>query len=76
MALSYSTDRVDENGKELLSYGSSHFPIAFFDDDLTVVSVPYHWHTGFDIICLLIDLNLGYSRVCTYLRAVKIVQGI
>ena len=52
MALSYSTDRVDENGKELLSYGSFQFPIAFFDDDLTIVSVPYHWHDEFEFVII------------------------
>lgn len=52
MALSYSTDRVDENGKELLTYGTSQFPIAFFDDDLTVVSVSYHWHDEFEFVII------------------------
>ena len=52
MALSYSTDRVDENGKELLTYGTAQFPIAFFDDDLTIVSVPYHWHDEFEFVII------------------------
>lgn len=52
MALSYSTDRVDENGKELLTYGTPRFPIAFFDDDLTVVSIPYHWHDEFEFVVI------------------------
>ena len=29
MALSYSTDKTDENGRELLTYGTPEFPIAF-----------------------------------------------
>ena len=44
MALTYSVDLVDENGKELLTYGTEDFPIAFFDDDLTKIAVPNHWH--------------------------------
>ena len=40
MGLSYSTDKTDETGKELLTYGTADFPIAFFDDDLTIVKVP------------------------------------
>ena len=44
MALSISTDKTDETGKELLTYGTPDFPIAFFDDDLTKVKVPWHWH--------------------------------
>lgn len=52
MALSYSVDRVDETGRELLTYGTPQFPIAFFDDDLTVVSVPYHWHDEFEFVII------------------------
>ena len=52
MALSLSVDRVDENGRELLSYGTEDFPIAFFDDDLTKVAVPYHWHDEFEIVVI------------------------
>lgn len=52
MALTTSIDRVDENGRELLSYGTPQFPIAFFDDDLSIVSVPYHWHDEFEIVVL------------------------
>ena len=52
MAFSLSVDSVDETGRELLSYGTEDFPIAFFDDDLTVVSVPYHWHDEFEIVIL------------------------
>ena len=52
MALSVSVDRVDETGRELLSYGTEDFPIAFFDDDLTKVSVPYHWHDELEIVII------------------------
>ncbi len=50
MALTYSVDLVDENGKELLTYGTEAFPIAFFDDDLTKVAVPNHWHDELEIV--------------------------
>lgn len=52
MALTLSVDRVDESGRELLTYGTEDFPIAFFDDDLTVVSVPYHWHDELEIVII------------------------
>ncbi|MBQ3372104.1 MAG: helix-turn-helix transcriptional regulator [Oscillospiraceae bacterium] len=52
MAFSVSVDRIDETGRELLSYGTEDFPIAFFDDDLTIVSVPYHWHDEFEIVII------------------------
>ncbi len=40
MAITLSTENIDDNGKELLHYGTKEFPIAFFDDDLTKVKVP------------------------------------
>lgn len=52
MALSYSVDKTDSSGKELLTYGTSDFPIAFFDDDLTKVKVPWHWHDELEIIII------------------------
>lgn len=52
MALSVSVDRVDETGRELLTYGTEDFPIAFFDDDLTMVAVPYHWHDELEIVVI------------------------
>ena len=52
MALSYSVDQVDENGKELLTYGTEDFPIAFFEDDLTKVAVPNHWHDELEIVVI------------------------
>ena len=53
MGLSYSTDKIDETGKELLTYGTPDFPIAFFDDDLTKVKVPWHWHDELEIVVIL-----------------------
>ena len=53
MALSISVDKVDENGKEILSYGTKEFPIAFFDDDLTKVMVPWHWHDELEIVLII-----------------------
>ena len=52
MALSYSVDKTDSNGRELLTYGTSDFPIAFFDDDLAKVKVPWHWHDELEIIII------------------------
>ena len=53
MSLSYSTDRTDETGRELLTYGTPDFPISFFDDDLTIVRVPWHWHDEWEISVIL-----------------------
>lgn len=53
MALSFSTDKTDETGKELLTYGTPDFPIAFFDDDLTKIKVPWHWHNELELVVIL-----------------------
>lgn len=52
MAISISTDRIDATGMEILTYGTEDFPIAFFDDDLKKVSVPYHWHDELEIVII------------------------
>ena len=52
MALSLSVDKVDETGRELLTYGTDDFPVAFFDDDMVNVIVPFHWHEEFEIVVI------------------------
>ena len=52
MALSNSVVMVGEDGRELLTYGTPQFPIAFFDDDLSVVNVPYHWHDELEFVVI------------------------
>ena len=52
MSLSYSVDKVDKDGREMLTYGTKDFPIAFFDDDLVKVSVPWHWHDEFEVVII------------------------
>ena len=52
MALTLSVERVDETGRELLTYGTEDFPIAFFDDDLAKIITPYHWHDELEIVII------------------------
>lgn len=52
MGLTSSVDKVDTDGKELLTYGTKDFPIAFFDDDLTTVRVPWHWHDELELVII------------------------
>ena len=61
MALTRSVDQVDENGRELLTYGTDAFPIAFFDDDLSKVAVPTHWHDEMEIA--LITKGIVNARI-------------
>ncbi|MCR4591493.1 MAG: AraC family transcriptional regulator [Lachnospiraceae bacterium] len=70
MGLSYSTDKTDETGRELLTYGTSDFPIAFFDDDLTVVKVPWHWHDELEIVVILSgEVNVFFAGCELNLKA-------
>ncbi len=50
MAFTRSVDKVDENGREILTYGTEDFPVAFFDDDLARVTVVPHWHDEFELV--------------------------
>ena len=52
MALTQSVDEVDESGREILTYGTEDYPIAFFEDDLTKVAVPPHWHDELELIII------------------------
>jgi AraC-like DNA-binding protein len=51
--LQISTDQTDDHGKEQLEYGTREFPIAFFYDDLNIVTVPWHWHEEFELSYLV-----------------------
>ena len=65
MALTRSVDRVDETGRELLTYGTPDYPIAFFDDDLSRVAVPPHWHDEFEIVIVtkgIVHAQIAGSR--------------
>ncbi len=53
MNLSISTDQSDESGKELLEYGTREYPVAFFYDDLDIVTIPWHWHEELEFIYIL-----------------------
>lgn len=73
MALSLSTDRVDETGRELLVYGTPAFPIAFFDDDLTQVTVPPHWHDEFEIV--IVTKGIVHVRIAGTLFTLSAGEG-
>lgn len=49
MALSACTTIVDENGQELLSHGTTSFPAAFYHDDFSSTSLPWHWHEELEV---------------------------
>ena len=71
MALTYSTDKTDETGKELLSYGTPDFPIAFFDDDLARISISWHWHNELELVVML----SGEARVYIGRHEIRMKAG-
>ncbi len=44
MALSPCNTTTDIHQRELISHGTTEFPIAVYEDDLPNTSVPWHWH--------------------------------
>lgn len=50
MALSPCAVRTDEEGRELAEHGQALFPVACYEDDLTVETVPWHWHEEWEAV--------------------------
>lgn len=73
MALTRSVDRVDETGRELLIYGTPDYPIAFFDDDLTQIATPPHWHDEFEIV--IITKGIVHARIAGNLLVLTAGEG-
>ena len=44
MAISPYIVPVDAHGRESRAHGKPQFPVACYHDDLTVDTVPWHWH--------------------------------
>ncbi|MGN0976503.1 MAG: AraC family transcriptional regulator [Faecousia sp.] len=44
MALSPSRSSADSQGRELVRHGTTAFPIACYDNDMSQTVVPWHWH--------------------------------
>lgn len=50
MAISFCDVHVDQTGYELVNHGSTLFPVAIYDDDVTTNPVAWHWHDEFEIL--------------------------
>lgn len=65
MSITRSVDQVDEQGREVLTYGTVDFPIAFFDDNLTEIRVPAHWHEEWELVLITkgtVEVRIAGSR--------------
>ncbi len=52
MALSCCEVSTDKNGRELAEHGPMQFPIACYDENLTLFPIPWHWHDEFEFIII------------------------
>lgn len=50
MAISICDVHTNQTGKDTTPYGSVEFPIACYEDDMQIVSVPVHWHDEYEFI--------------------------
>lgn len=41
---------ASKQGRELAMHGTALFPIACYDEDMTLYGVPWHWHEDFEYI--------------------------
>lgn len=50
MPISICNITLDAHGQELEKHGTSAFPIACYDDDISINPVPWHWHEDLEAI--------------------------
>lgn len=50
MSISVCGEVTDAQGKELISHGTVHFPIACYYDDLEIADIPWHWHEELELL--------------------------
>lgn len=50
MSISICNTATDSRGRELIDHGTALFPIACYHDDLSVDSVPWHWHDELEAV--------------------------
>ncbi len=66
MRISVCTSSVNDHGKELVSHGFAAFPIACYMDDLSVASVPWHWHEELELALVAkgaLSISAGGSNI-------------
>lgn len=49
MALALCDTQTNEQGRELTQHGTAQFPIACYQDDLSMDTVPWHWHPELEV---------------------------
>ena len=52
MALAECNTTVDKSGRELVTHGTTAFPIACYQDDFRIMDVPWHWHQEWEAVII------------------------
>ncbi|MBP1581263.1 MAG: helix-turn-helix transcriptional regulator [Oscillospiraceae bacterium] len=52
MAISVCNTVTDSSRRELTQHGNPLFPIAAYEDDLSLGEVPWHWHEELEVVLL------------------------
>lgn len=66
MMLSICNVRTNLSQKEITAHGSTTFPVACYEDDMELISVPIHWHEEFEFILAVegrLTLHLGTEQL-------------
>lgn len=66
MALSVCGGKVSPQEKEIIQHGTTLFPIACYENDLSKNAVPWHWHDEFESIVVIsgsLEVNLEKARL-------------
>lgn len=71
MALSVCGTAMDQSKKELTNHGLTTFPIACYYDDLSSLSVPWHWHDEFEFIII----TKGRADIQIENHIISLMQG-
>ena len=53
MSIAKCNVTVNSSGEEVQKHGTSEFPIAFYEENLSSYSIPWHWHEDFEIIWVI-----------------------
>ncbi len=65
---------VNSSGEEIQKHGTTEFPIAFYEENVSSHSIPWHWHEDFEIIWVISGSITVSVHNTEYVRNKK--QGI
>lgn len=67
MSINICDVHTNKAQKETTTHGSVIFPVACYEDNMELISVPMHWHDEFEIIFVIkgkLFIQVGPKRLC------------